>query len=106
MLIQESGLLPFYIDQEENIEIDGMLLSGFCMAVNNVSRELSDYIDVILMKNNYKILFDEFEHKSGSKFLMAVICDKFHCNQAVKQKMNYIFDRFFKDYDIPMNSTV
>lgn len=106
MLIASSGLLPFYIDQEENIKIDGMLLSGFCMAVNNVSRELSDYIDVILMKNNYKILFDEFEHESGSKFLMAVICDKYHINQAVKHKMNSIFDRFFKNYDFPMNSTI
>lgn len=106
LLIASSGLLPFYIDLEENISIDGMLLAGFCLAVNNVSRELSDEIDLILMKNNYKILFDEYEHKSGCKFLMAVICEKYHINQAVKNKMSFIFSKYLKDYDIPKNSTI
>jgi len=53
LLIRESGILPFYVNQKEELEFDSQLLSGFCMAVNNVAKELSDYLDVIMMKNNY-----------------------------------------------------
>ena len=40
LLISEGGLLPFYLNQDE-IDIDNVLLSGFCSAICNFSEELT-----------------------------------------------------------------
>lgn len=103
LLIRESGLLPFYLSQDE-IEIDHDLLSGFCMANNSIAKELNDSIDMLLMKNNHKILFKQYESIDKKKFIMAIFCHKYHINQGIHLKMDYIFDRFFKNYDFKQDN--
>ncbi|MHA1727657.1 MAG: hypothetical protein ACTSWY_02870 [Promethearchaeota archaeon] len=98
LLIRESGLLPFSIKQDD-IEIDESLLSGFCTANYNFSKELNDSIDILFMKEKYKIIFEEFIHSSGEQFLMALICDKYMITEGIKQKMEFIFNKLFRDYE-------
>jgi hypothetical protein len=106
LLIKESGILPFYINQEKELEIDRQLLSGFCVAVNSVAKELSDYIDLILMKDNYKIVFEEFYHSSGDKYLMAFFCKKAGIDEAIRNKMKFIFEKYLCEYSIPDDSEI
>ena len=40
LIIHESGLLPFYLSQDDT-NIDGDLLSGFCQAIFSISIELT-----------------------------------------------------------------
>jgi hypothetical protein len=97
LLIRESGILPFYFSQD-SIELDSVLLSGFCMANYNVAKELKDSIDVILMKNKYKIIFEDFNNSSNIKFLIACLSDNYHINEGIKKRLKFIFDKFFKEY--------
>lgn len=105
LLMRESGLLPFNFNQGE-IDIDEVILSGFCMANYNIAKELDDSIDQLLMKNKYKILFHECFNKESEKFIMACICDKFHIDEAVINKINYIFEKFFADIKVENDSEV
>ena len=98
LLIDEGGTLPFHIAQTDT-KIDNILLSGFCMANYQIAKELHDEIDIILMKQKYKIIFSEFSHKNGKKYIMASICHKFHIVEGIKKKMAHIFDKHFKDYE-------
>lgn len=97
LLIRDSGLLPFYLSQDD-IDIDHDLLSGFCIANNSIAQELNDSIDMLLMKNNHKILFKEYESRDGKNFIMAIFCHRYHINEGIRLKMDYIFEKFFLDY--------
>ncbi|MCP4761175.1 MAG: hypothetical protein GY870_05295 [archaeon] len=105
LLIRESGILSFYINQDA-IEIDDILLSGFIMANYTIAKELNDSIDILLMKNNYKILFQEFIHSTNEKMILACFCHKYHINDGIKRKMELIFNKFFKNYIFPENKTI
>ncbi|MBD3352915.1 MAG: hypothetical protein GF364_15645 [Candidatus Lokiarchaeota archaeon] len=98
LLIRESGILPFHLNQDK-FEIDDDLLSGFCVANYNIARELNDSIDTMMMKDKYKIIFREFENNLRKKFIIAAFCHKYHIDEAVKNKMEHIFNRFFKEYE-------
>ncbi|MHA1820606.1 MAG: hypothetical protein ACTSU2_06735 [Promethearchaeota archaeon] len=97
LLIRENGTAPFVFNQDQMV-IDQDLLSGFCMAIYSISKELQDSLDLILMKNKNKIIFSEFFNTSNEKFIMAAICDKDAIDEGVRNKMGYIFDKYFNEY--------
>ncbi|MHA1341898.1 MAG: hypothetical protein ACTSRZ_18710 [Promethearchaeota archaeon] len=100
LLIRESGVLPFKINQDD-YQIDDDLLSGFCLANYQIAKELSDSIDILLMRNNFKIHFQEFQLNESVKFIMAAFCNKYHIDEGVKLKMESIFNTFFRNYNFP-----
>ncbi len=93
LIIRESGILPFYLSQDE-INIDPDLISGFCRAIHGFSKEMDASLKLIDM-DKYNVFFNEFEHKSGENFLTASICDKYHIGVKVKEKVGYIFKKYF-----------
>jgi hypothetical protein len=105
LLIRDSGILPFRLNQDE-IKIDDDLLSGFCMANYSIAREMSDSIDMLLMKNNNKIIFHEFADSTNHKFIMAAFAHKYHFDQGIIDKMEYIFDEFFFEFPEKNESAV
>jgi len=105
LLIRDSGVLPFKLNQDD-YKIDDDLLSGFCLANYQIAKELSDSIDILLMRNNFKIHFKEFELNKNNKFIMSAFCHKYHIDEGIKLKMDSIFNQYFKNYQFPKEYVV
>ncbi|MHA1437788.1 MAG: hypothetical protein ACTSPD_09425 [Promethearchaeota archaeon] len=96
LLIGESGLLPFYLSQD-NIEIDNDMLSGFCRAIHGISIELTFPLKNIGFEN-HRMIIENLKHESNRGFLIAALYDEYHIDEGVKNKINYIFNKYFKNY--------
>ncbi len=97
LLIGESGLLPFYLKQDET-EIDNDLLSGFCRALHGISIELKFPLKNIGFEK-HRMIVEDCTHTSNKTFLLAALYDEYHIEEGVKNKIRYVFDRFFKNDD-------
>ncbi len=96
LLIGDSGLLQYYINQD-NINIDADLLSGFAKALYEVSRELTFKLKTVGFEKN-KMIVEDIRH--GDKtLLMSTIFDEFHIAEGIKNKIHTIHDNFFKALD-------
>lgn len=76
------------------------------MANYSIAREMNDSIDMLLMKNNNKIIFHEFSDSTNHKFIMAAFAHKYHIDQGIIDKMEYIFDEFFFEFPEKNESAV
>lgn len=96
LLIGESGLLPFYLSQDD-IRIDPDLLSGFCRAIHGFSLELTFPLKHIGFEK-HKMLVESINHSSNKQMLIAVLFDEYHIEQGIINKINFIFDKFFQNF--------
>jgi hypothetical protein len=97
LLIDESGLLPFFLNQDKT-NIDNDLLSGFCSAIHSLSLELTFPLKNIDFQDHVMTI-EQVKHPDNLEFLIASFFEDFHISEGVKNKMRYIFKRFFKSYD-------
>ncbi|MHA1256086.1 MAG: hypothetical protein ACTSPS_10865 [Promethearchaeota archaeon] len=98
LLISEGGLLPFYLNQDE-IDIDNVLLSGFCSAIYNFSKELTFPLRSIQFQG-HQMIMENFMHENGENFLMAALFDEYHIGEGIKTKLKFIFDKYFKTFEL------
>jgi hypothetical protein len=94
LLIGNSGLLPFYLNQDD-LDVDSDLLSGFCSAIHSLSLELSFPLKNIDFQDHIMTV-DMVKHPNDIDFLIASLFEDYHIAEGVKKKMKYIFARFFK----------
>ncbi|MFX1274279.1 MAG: hypothetical protein ACFFBP_07630 [Promethearchaeota archaeon] len=97
LLISEGGLLNFYLNQDD-IEIDGDLLSGFCKALYDISLELTSPLKTVGFEKN-KMIVEDIKHSKDTTLLIAMIFDEHHIEEGIKNKIHYIYNRFFKNVD-------
>ncbi len=93
LLIKDSGLLPFYISQD-NIEIDKDLLSGFCSALYDISIELKFPLKTVGFQQN-KMIVENIEHWNKNRILMAMLFEEYHIDEGIKNKIRYVYENFF-----------
>jgi hypothetical protein len=93
LLIKDSGLLPFFISQD-NIEIDKDLLSGFCSALYDISIELKFPLKTVGFEEN-KMIVESIEHWNKNRILIAMLFDEYHIDEAIKNKIRYVYEKFF-----------
>ncbi|MBN1802254.1 MAG: hypothetical protein JW891_12150 [Candidatus Lokiarchaeota archaeon] len=104
LLIGEGGILSYYLSQDGN-EIDGDLLSGFCRALYDVSLELTFPLKTVGFEKN-KMIVESIEHSDNNTLLVAMIYEEHHIDEAIKNKIHYIYDRFFKFRDFKDTSKI
>lgn len=99
LLIGDSGLLQYYISQDE-IKIDADLLSGFAKALYEVSRELTFKLKTVGFEKN-KMIVEDIKHgkEKEKKLLMSTIFDEYHIAEGIKNKMHYLYENVFKNFD-------
>lgn len=97
LLISEGGLLNFYLNQDD-IKIDGDLLSGFCKALYDISLELTFPLKTVGFVQN-KMIVEDIKHSSEITLLLAMIFDEYHIEEGIKNKIHHIYERFFKNID-------
>jgi hypothetical protein len=97
LLIGDSGLLQYYINQDK-IQIDADLLSGFAKALYEVSRELTFKLKTVGFEKN-KMIVEDIKHSEAKTFLIATIFDEYHIAEGIKNKIHHIYDNFFKTMD-------
>ncbi|MFX1238309.1 MAG: hypothetical protein ACFFAS_07735 [Promethearchaeota archaeon] len=102
LLIGEGGILSYYLSQDGN-EIDGDLLSGFCRALYDVSLELTFPLKTVGFEKN-KMIIENIAHSNETTLLLAMIYEEHHIDEAIKNKIHYIYDRFFKYRDFENTS--
>lgn len=102
LLIAESGLLPFYFNQD-NIQIDNDLLSALCRTIYSLSVELNFPLKNIGFEN-HKIIAENFKSDNNQKFLLMALFDEYHIDTGIKNKLKYVFERFFKGYEFSNGS--
>jgi len=98
LLISEGGLLPFYLNQDE-IDIDNVLLSGLCSAIYNFSEELTFPLRNIQFEG-HQMIIEKFRHDSEERFLMAALFDEYHIGEGIKNKLKFIFEKYFKNFEL------
>jgi len=98
LLISEGGLLPFYLNQDE-IDIDNVLLSGFCSAICNFSEELTIPLKNIQFEG-HQMIIEKFKHDNQERFLMAALYDEYHIGEGIKNKIKFIFEKHFKNFEL------
>ncbi len=98
LLISEGGLLPFYLNQDE-IDIDNVLLSGFCSAICNFSEELTIPLRNIQFEG-HQMIIENFRHVNEELFLMAALFDEYHIGEGIKNKLRFIFEKYFKKFEL------
>jgi len=97
LLIGSSGLMPFYLSQD-NLAIDPDLLSGFCRAIYEISIELTFPLkDIGFAK--HKMLVENIHHTDEHQILLAFLFEDLHIDEGVKKKIQHVYTKFFKDYD-------
>ena len=101
MLIGDSGLLLYYINQDD-IKIDADLLSGFCKALYEVSRELTYKLNTVGFDKN-KMIVEAIKHgeNNGKKktLLLSTIFDEYHIVEGIKNKIYHLYEQYFKEFD-------
>lgn len=97
LLIGESGLLQFYLSQDE-IKIDRDLLSGFCKAIHSISLELTSPLRHIGFENQTMIV-ECIDHKDERKLLIAALYDDYHIDEGMKSKVKHVYDKFFANVE-------
>ena len=97
LTIADSGLLRYYLNQDD-IKIDGDLLSGFCKALYDVALELTFPLKTVGFENN-KMIVENIDHSDDFKLLMAMIFDDYHIDEGIKNKIHYVYERFFKNVE-------
>jgi len=97
LLIGDSGLLQYYINQDQ-INIDADLLSGFAKALYEVSRELTFKLKTVGFEKN-KMIVEDIKHGGEKTFLISTIFDEYHIAEGIKNKIHYIYESFFKTID-------
>ena len=97
LLIGDSGLLQYYINQDQ-IQIDADLLSGFAKALYEVSRELTFKLKTVGFEKN-KMIVEDVKHNESKTFLISTIFDEYHIAEGIKNKILYIYEKFFKTMD-------
>jgi len=101
LLIGDSGLLQYYINQDQII-IDADLLSGFSKALYEVSRELTFKLKTVGFENNKMIVEDvKYEDKT---LLMSAIFDEYHIAEGIKNKIHHVYELFLKQLDLKNES--
>jgi len=98
LLISEGGLLPFYLNQDE-IDIDNVLLSGFCSAICSFSEELTFPLKNIQFEG-HQMIVENFRHENEERFLMAALFDEYHIGEGIKSKLKFIFEKYFKNFEL------
>jgi len=93
LLIKDSGLLPFYLSQD-NIEIDKDLLSGFCSALYDISIELKFPLKTVGFKGN-KMIVETIKHQNKNRILIAMLFDEYHIDEGIIHKIRYVYEKFF-----------
>ncbi len=97
LLISDGGLLNFYLNQDD-IKIDGDLLSGFCKALYDISLELTFPLKTVGFYQN-KMIVEDIKHSKDITLLLAMIFDEYHIEEGIKNKIHHIYDNFFKKLD-------
>ena len=97
LLISDGGLLNFYLNQDD-IKIDGDLLSGFCKALYDISLELTFPLQTVGFKEN-KMIVEDIKHSKQTTLLLAMIFDEYHIEEGIKNKIYHIYNQFFKNID-------
>ena len=97
LLISEGGLLNFYLNQDD-IKIDGDLLSGFCKALYDISLELTFPLKTVGFVEN-KMIVEDIKHSKETTLLLAMIFDEYHVEEGIKNKIHHIYEKFFKKID-------
>ena len=97
LLIGDSGLLQYYINQD-HIIIDADLLSGFSKALYEVSRELTFKLKTVGFENN-KMIVEEIEQGEEKILLMSTIFDEYHIAEGIKNKIHTVYNKFFENFD-------
>jgi len=97
LLISEGGLLNFYLNQDD-IKIDGDLLSGFCKALYDISLELTFPLKTVGFKQN-KMIVEDIKHSKETTLLLAMIFDEYHIEEGIKNKIYHVYEKFFKNID-------
>jgi len=97
LLIAESGILPFYLNQDE-IDIDNDLLSGLCSAIYSFAEELAFPLKNFSFEG-HQMIIEKLKHKNEKYYLMAALYDNYHIEEGIKNKLRYIFENYFEKYD-------
>ncbi|MHA1147714.1 MAG: hypothetical protein ACTSR8_05675 [Promethearchaeota archaeon] len=103
LLIGESGLLLYYLNQDE-AEIDNDLLSGFCQAIHSISLELKYPLKAVEFED-HKMIIEVIEHQGQKNLLFVALYDKYHIDEGIKNKIYTIYMKVFKELDLT-NETV
>jgi len=45
------------------------------------------------------MMIENFKHENESYFLMAALFDEYHIEEGIKNKLRYIYSRYFKNYE-------
>ena len=97
LLITESGILPFYLNQDD-IAIDHDLLSGYCSAIYSFAKELTFPLRNIRFER-HQMIIENFKNEDEKQFLMAALFDEYHIEEGIKNKLRFIFEKYFENYD-------
>ncbi|MGQ4873873.1 MAG: hypothetical protein ACP6IY_07370 [Promethearchaeia archaeon] len=98
LLIGESGLLLYYLNQDE-AEIDNDLLSGFCQAIYNISLELKYPLKNIGFEN-HKMIVECVDYRNEKKLLLVALYDDYHIDEAIKNKLYHIYKDVFEKMNL------